>query len=176
MPFSCDTLKLTHAEERLGRMINDYRHSKNLPPVPFSASLSLVARIHARDLYENYKYGGRCNLHSWSQSPYWSSCCYTPDHKLAECIWNKPRELTSYTGDGFEISYYQSDETIGSNLLPEMALKGWKASKGHHDVIVNKNKWRDVEWKAMGMAVYRGYVLVWFGEQEDNAGPPLLLH
>ncbi|MDD2527831.1 MAG: CAP domain-containing protein [Lentimicrobiaceae bacterium] len=176
LPFKCDTLRITHAEEALGQMINSYRQSKNLPPVPFSAALSLVARLHAIDLAENYRPGGRCNLHTWSKSPYWSSCCYTPDHRNAACMWDKPRELTSYTGDGFEIAYYTSDETVPDIVLAEMALKGWKSSRGHHEIIINRGKWHNVDWKAMGIGMYRGYAIIWFGELTDEAGSPRLLH
>lgn len=175
-PAKCDTLRLTLAEEELGQMINSYRQSKNLPSIPFSASLSLVARTHAIDLSENYKPGGRCNLHTWSKSRYWSSCCYTPDHRKAECMWDKPRELTSYKGDGFEIAYYTSDETTAGKLLAQMALKGWKTSRGHNDIIINQGKWHDVDWKAMGIGVYKGYAVIWFGELTDEAGEPRLLH
>ena len=45
-----------------------------------------------------------CNLHSWSDKGPWSACCYTPDHAQAQCMWDKPSELTNYPGNGYEIS------------------------------------------------------------------------
>jgi hypothetical protein len=46
------------------------------------------------------------NLHSWSVSTYWSGGAYTSDHKYPEIMWNKPGELTDFTGNGYENAYY----------------------------------------------------------------------
>lgn len=91
-------------------------------------------------------------------------------------MWDKPRELTLYAGDGFEIAFYTSDETTPDKLLAEMALNGWKTSRGHNDIIINRGKWRNVDWKAMGIGICRGYAVIWFGELTDEAGAPRLLH
>ncbi len=168
-----DTLSLTSAELELARQINDYRKSRDLQPIPLSASLSLVARVHVHDLSDNYQSGRNCNLHSWSSSGYWSSCCYTSDHRRAACMWDKPRELTDYTGDGYEIGFYSNFEYSSDAGLVADALAGWKSSRGHHELIVNKGKWATSEWKAMGVGVYGGFVVVWFGEQIDQAGGPI---
>ncbi|MFH1122001.1 MAG: CAP domain-containing protein [Bacteroidota bacterium] len=170
-----DTLRLNEAEVGLAGLINDYRNSRNLPDVKLSASLSLVARMHVYDLARNYRHGSRCNLHSWSGDGHWSSCCYTGDHRKASCMWNKPRELSAYKGDGYEIAFYSNfnyDSPVG---IVEDALAGWKTSRGHHELIVNLGKWATAEWKAMGVGVYGGFVLVWFGEQSDPAGEPMVL-
>jgi hypothetical protein len=169
-----DTLELNEAEIELARQINDYRKSKDLKPIPLSASLSLVARIHVYDLSENYVYGRNCNLHSWSSSGYWSSCCYTSDHRRAACMWDKPRELTDYKGDGYEIAFYSTYEYSSVAGQIADAIGGWKTSRGHNELIVNKGKWTTSEWKAMGVGVYGGFVVVWFGEHVDQAGGPII--
>lgn len=169
-----DTLTLNEAEIELAKQINDYRRSRDLSPIALSASLSLVARVHVVDLSENYAYGKSCNLHSWSSSGYWSSCCYTSDHRRAACMWNKPRELTDYKGDGYEIAFYSNYEYSSVAGQIADAISGWKSSRGHNELIVNKGKWTTSEWKAMGVGVHGGFIVVWFGEQVDQSGGPII--
>jgi len=170
--FKTDTICLNQSEVALARMLNRYRADHKLPEIKLSAALSLVARQHVYDLSKSYRQGSRCNLHSWSQSRYWSSCCYTPDHRRASCMWDKPRELTNYTGDGYEIAFYSNYDYAHPDGLSEDALEGWKKSKGHNELIVNKGKWTTSKWKAMGVGVYGGFVVVWFGEVADPNGEP----
>jgi hypothetical protein len=77
-------------------------------------------------------------------------------------MWDKPRELTWYTGDGYEIAYWSS-----AGASAEEALKGWKKSNGHNTVIINGGVWRDAQWKAIGIAIQGEYAVVWFGKEED---------
>ncbi len=161
-------INLTPTELELYRQICEYRAQKGLPEVKLSKSLCFVARTHAEDQIANHKYGSRCNLHSWSKNGNWSSCCYTPDHKKAACMWDKPRELTNYTGDGYEISFYSTFRFNSPEATAKDILNGWKKSSGHNEVIINKNTWKKVEWKAMGVAVYGDYSNVWFGKEADN--------
>lgn len=163
---------ISQAEQELYRLINEYRVQKGLPAVEISASLCFVAQTHARDQAENFNQGQRCNMHSWSDKGKWSPCCYTPDHKKAKCMWDKPRELTGYLGEGFEISFFS---TYQYNTLADQAkdiLAGWKKSVNHNDVIINKNIWKKMEWKAIGVGIYGGYADVWFGSEPDPAGKP----
>lgn len=163
---------LTPFEESLANKINAYRRQKNLPDVPLSRSLTYVAQMHARDLAKYYRQSKRCNLHSWSENGRWTSCCYTSDHRKASCMWNKPRELTNYTGDGFEIAFYSTYTYTSPNNFADDILKGWKGSKGHNQLIINGGIWKDVDWKAMGIGVYGEYSVVWFGELPDSAEIP----
>lgn len=172
--FRADTLILNDAELELAVQLNDYRRSRGLKAIELSASLSLVARIHVYDLSENYQPGQACNLHSWSSGGYWSSCCYTTDHSRAACMWDKPRELSGYTGDGYEIAFFSNYGYSSPAGQAADALSGWKSSKGHHDLIVNKGKWDTSDWKAMGVGVFGGFVVVWFGELPDPAGKPMI--
>lgn len=163
---------LTQTELALYKLINEYRAQKGLPGVKLSAQLSFVARTHAKDQSENFKDGGRCNMHSWSNKGNWSSCCYTPDHKKAKCMWDKPRELTNYTGDGFEISFYSTYNYASPADYAKDILAGWKKSPGHNEVIINKSIWKDMKWQAIGIGIYGEYADVWFGVLEDSAGEP----
>ena len=81
---------LSEQEQELYNLIMEYRAQKKLPPIPLSKSLTFVARTHAKDLGDNRPDIKKCNMHSWSKKGNWTSCCYTSDHKKAECMWNKP--------------------------------------------------------------------------------------
>jgi len=168
LPENC----ITPSEASLYKLINEYRRQKGLPAVRLSVSLSYVARAHAKDQTENYKQSKRCNMHSWSSKGEWTACCYTADHKQSECMWNKPRELTNYQGDGYEISFWSTYNYDSPEAFAKDILEGWKKSQGHNDVIVNKSIWKGVSWKAMGVGVYGEYTNVWFGKEEDSAGEP----
>jgi hypothetical protein len=163
---------LNKTEETMAASLNQYRRKKGLKPVPLSVSLSWVARKHVEDLAVHYEYGSECNLHSWSQNEAWTSCCYDNGHKDAECMWDKPRELTSYTGDGYEIAFFSTHDYENALSFVNDALEGWKTSPGHHDVILNRGKWRTAEWNAMGIGANDEFIVVWFGEKKDSAGPP----
>jgi hypothetical protein len=163
---------LSPAELQLYKDINEYRRQKGLPEVKLSVSLCYVARTHAKDQTENFKNGGRCNMHSWSDKGKWSSCCYTPDHKKGQCMWDKPRELTNYQGDGYEISFWSNFESVTIADQAKDILDGWKRSPGHNDVIINRNIWKAVKWNAIGVGIYNEYADVWFGEETDDAGEP----
>lgn len=144
-------------------MVMRYRQDFNLPVIPISESLTIVAQTHVKDLMNNNPNKGNCNLHSWSDKGDWTSCCYTPDHISASCVWNKPRELTSYSAAGYEIAFWSSSGATAKN-----ALNGWKKSKGHNALIINKDNWYDNNWKAIGIGIFGNYAVIWFGEMPEN--------
>ncbi|HNX44151.1 MAG TPA: CAP domain-containing protein [Bacteroidales bacterium] len=167
-----ENICLSDAEQWLARLINEYRKENHLKPVAISRSLSFVAHTHACDLAENYKHSDECNMHSWSDSGNWSACCYTHDHKQARCMWDKPRELTGYPANGYEISFYTTRKYSSPQALAADILKGWKESKSHNEVILNKGIWKSVAWKAMGIGINENFATVWFGEIADPEGVP----
>jgi uncharacterized protein YkwD len=153
---------LTQEETNLYNLIMQYRAEKGLPSIPLSTSLTFVAKTHARDLANYSPDKGNCNMHSWSRNGDWTSCCYTRDHAKAKCMWTKPQELTNYTGYGYEIAYWTSE-----TATPRGALASWKTSSGHNGVIINKGIWKTHPWQAIGIGMYKGYAVVWFGEEKD---------
>ncbi len=161
---------VSEEEYRLYLLINEYRVERGLPALPLSYSLCLVAGAHAWDLHNNRPDKGKCNMHSWSDQGPWTACCYTDDHKQAECLWMKPSELTDYEGFGYEVSYYSSLTAIEHDDIAAAALKGWKGSPGHNQIIINRNAWKRMSWQAMGVGIYGNYTVVWFGEYRDPAG------
>ena len=151
-------------EKKLYDLIMAYRKEKGLSVIPLSEKLTRVAQLHAKDLSENHNpNNGKCNLHSWSKKGKWTACCYTDDHKQARCMWDKPREISGYNSNGYEISYFSS---IGANA--EEGLTGWKKSPGHNRVIINDGTWNQITWKAIGIGFYKEYGVVWFGALEDE--------
>jgi uncharacterized protein YkwD len=155
---------LSAEEMKLWKMFNAYRVSNKLPRVPLSSAMTLVAQAHANDLDENFDYqpGSECNMHSWSSNGEWTSCCYTSDHKQAECMWNKPMEIARFDAVGFENAHFNSAGATSAS-----ALEGWKKSPGHHAVMINLGQWKKVEWKAVGIGIKGKYAVMWFAEKED---------
>lgn len=156
---------ISSEEQKLYQLLNEHRNQYGLQAIPLSVSLTNVAQTHVRDLsnYPPSQYG-QCNLHSWSDNGPWSSCCYTPDHAQAQCMWSKPKELTSYTGAGYEIS------AMATTMSAQTALNIWKASSGHNAVMINQSTWAGVTWNAVGVGINNNYAVIWFGEEKDPAG------
>ena len=128
-----------------------------------------VARTHVNDLLAHPEIAqAPCNLHSWSLgSPLFGGCCYTEDQAQAQCMWDKPRQITTpwgaqaYTGDGFEIA-------AQGEITPQQALTLWQNSAPHLEVIQNAGIWSDISpWPAMGCGLQGGFAVVWFGSVAD---------
>ncbi|XOF32532.1 MAG: CAP domain-containing protein [Candidatus Electrothrix sp. YB6] len=152
-------------EEKLYSLINNHRKQHGLSFIPLSKSLSYVAKTHVKDLAAHPP-AGKCNKHSWSDSDLWTSCCYTDNHAQKRCMWNKPKNLTNYRGNGYEISY--GGRKIKATA--KRALQSWKSSRFHNAVILNRKIWADKNWKSIGIGIFEDYAVVWFGEKVDPDG------
>jgi hypothetical protein len=162
-----DNFCITHEEYRLFKLISDLRKSEGLSAIPLSSSLSYVARIHVRDLNDNRPDTSYCNLNSWSDKAFWTSCChsrFTPD---PDCILGKPAELTDYNGEGHELVYWDSEAA-----LPDTVYQFWLTIDGAVDMFLNRQKWAMYTWNAMGVGIYNGYASVWLGDEADPASEP----
>ena len=175
-------ITLSSEEELLYNLIMEYRKENGLPPIPLSKSLTFVAQTHAKDLDTPGVVTGICNGHSWSANGNWKSCCYTANHKQAQCVWDKPRELTCvsdkppelacYRGNGYEIATGYTN--LDGSMNAKDALISWKGSPGHNAAIVNGGPWGR-PWKAIGVGISRHFATVWFGheaESEFSSPPP----
>lgn len=162
------TQSLSEEEKKLYDKIMEYRKEKNLPPIPLSKSLTIVAQEHVKDLVNNKPDLGDCNTHSWSSKGNWTACCYTSDHKEAACMWNKPSELTPYNGKGYEIACGSNDCCSDFVMTSEYALMKWQGSPGHNAVIINSGRWKKIKWQAIGIGIYKGFAVVWFGKELDE--------
>ena len=81
-------------------------------------------------------------------------------------MWDKPREIAGYAGSGYEIAYYSS-----GGASAKEGLDGWKVSPGHNPLLINSGIWKSLQWRAMGVAIYKEYGLVWFGDVTDDLTP-----
>ncbi len=147
---------LSAEESRLYNLINAYRKQKRLKPIPLSRSLSFVARKHVVDLGNKVKK----LTHGWSDCAYDASDPET----FEPCMWGKPKELTGYKGAGYECAY----GAFGFDADAAGALKSWKSSKYHNDVILNTGMWKKYNWKSLGVGIYKGFAVIWFGEEVDE--------
>ena len=161
-----ETSPVSAEEKKLYDSVMAYRASRGRASIPLSKSLTHVAKVHVMDLETNQPNKGICNLHSWSDKGPWTPCCYTADHAKASFMWSKPRELTTYPGQGYEIAHSHSDRATAAG-----ALKGWIQSPAHHNVILNQDIWQR-KWNAIGIGIQGKYAVIWFGNEIDPAGPP----
>ncbi|MBK9191666.1 MAG: hypothetical protein IPM77_09200 [Crocinitomicaceae bacterium] len=169
--YTIDNMTLSEEEKKLYVLLTGYRQMNELEKIPLSRSLTYVAQMHCMDLENNAPDKNTCNAHSWSESEKWTGCCYTPDHKMSNCMWSKPGEMTPYQGYGFEIACGSSDDLYKSFVMTaEYALHAWKESTGHNNVILNKENWENLTWNAVGVGIYKGFACVWFGRETDPAG------
>jgi hypothetical protein len=150
---------ITPAEDSLIKMINNYRQLNGLGALQPSKSLCYVAHVHARDLFHNKPCKVPCGLHSWSDQGRWTACCYS----------DKDPRYACYKGKGYELAYWEKDVTS-----PSEPFTMWISHNISSDMLLNWGSWKARYWKVVGAAVYRGYVLVWLGEENDNAGVPVV--
>ena len=156
-----DSLCASAEEVKLFLLINEHRRTHNVPPLPLSRSLSYVARVHAMDLTQYRPDFGECNLHSWSSNGTWTACCYATDKDRIKCMTEKPRQLTNYKFKAWEMAY-----EAGEPARAVDALDLWVAIGVTNDYLLNTGKWIK-PWKALGIAIYGEYAIVWFGEGDD---------
>lgn len=163
------------AEAALLAGINEYRGEHGLEPIAISRALTLVARLHVRDLALNHPDRGRdargepANLHSWSGQGSWRAVAYTDDHAHAREMWAKPREITggAYSANAYELAYESS-----GRAEPPGVLASWVASPGHSDVLLERGRWQGKRWPALGAGIYGSYAVIWLGELPDPQGEP----
>jgi uncharacterized protein YkwD len=81
-------------------------------------------------------------------------------------MWDKPYELTPYVEYGYEIAC----GAAGFDIDAGTALECWKGSPPHNEVILNQGIWSTDTWNSIGVGVYGGYAVVWFGKEADPCG------
>lgn len=149
-------------------MINQLRVQNNLPIIALSRSLSYVAKLHVYDLQLNKQDTSICNAHSWSDKGKWTPCCYNSYVMKNNCMWDKPKELTTYNFRGYELVY--NEEGIVS---ADSVFKIWKSSEVVLDMLLSRDIHSDKKWLAIGIGVSENYVSVWFGQRPDPTPKPI---
>lgn len=143
-------------EKELLRLVNEYRAQHNLPVVPFSNALSLVANRHLLDLKANIK----STSHSWSNCPY-----DIKNESTWNCVFNAPQRLgTDYTGRGYENVY----RNIHQNATPPLAIAAWKNSPPHNALLINQTFFKNDVYDACGIAIDGNFAVLWFGTQKGG--------
>lgn len=151
----------TEDETALYNLISEYRRINNLPAIPFSRSLSYLARLHATDLSANRPDFGGCNPHSWSARGAWKPFCYARDPNRVQLMNEKPKEITGYKGKGWEMVYSSGEEARAAE-----AFDLWISLDVTKDYLLNTGKWLK-PWKAIGIGFFGDYACVWFGDTDD---------
>lgn len=130
-------------------LINSYRAEYSLPPVSLDSSLNRVALAHAVDFVEKVKTG---NGHMWSDGC-WGVCA------------TERAMVYGYPEPAAEIAHYHYPDPSIWTCTPECAFNDWKKSKHHNDAILNKCAGCENMWRSVGIAIYKGFACVWFGEK-----------
>lgn len=166
-----DTLSIspTADESLLITMVNEMRRQNFLQPIPYSAELCKVARVHIADLIKYKPQDRGCSLHSWSGGGKWTACCNTKEIFGIECMKSKPREITGYKGDGYELIYWGEDKAT-----PDEAAALWKQVDASSEMILSQGKWKGYDWKALGVGIQDGYAILWLGDSISTASNPKL--
>lgn len=164
---SVEEVCLSESEVKLAEAINLFRKQNKLPEIPLSASLSFVAKAHVWDLQTNNPDTSICTSASWSNKGNWTPCCFNSYVLKYDCMWDKPKELTSYPFRGYELVYF--DESI---VQPDSIFQVWKSSYETIDMFLTRNQHGDKKWLAMGLAIGENYVSLWFGQRNDPVGVP----
>ena len=164
IPYGNDSVisGITQNETILFNMINDMRRQGKMQLIPLSDKLCKVAHIHIDDLLASKPQEKGCSLHSWSASGNWSACCHTKDPSGIQCMKSKPKEITGYSGNGYELIYWGED-----NATPSEASALWQQVDASADMIMCRGKWKGYDWKAMGVGIKNGYAVLWLGDKTD---------
>ncbi|HPE43182.1 MAG TPA: SPOR domain-containing protein [Bacteroidales bacterium] len=165
--FQADQVCLSQAEFRLAELINNFRKENRKPVLPLSSALSFVAQTHLKDLQENHPDTSICLTASWSDKGSWTACCYNKYIVNQECMWSKPKELTSYPFRGYELSYFQEEI-----ITVDSVFKLWLKSEETIDMLLTTGSQSAKRWETMGLGVSENYISVWFGQRADAAGKP----
>jgi hypothetical protein len=144
-------------ELELFKAVNEYRHSNGLAPLRLSPPLSRLGNRRMLDLDQNMK----SITHSWS------NCRYDiNDESTWPCLIASPTRLNvGYTGNGYETLY----RTTGK-AEPTTALAAWKKSSLHSSIILNKDKFANMPWEEIGVAIDGQYACLWFGYRPVQTG------
>jgi len=154
-------------ETILYNMINDMRRQNNMTAIPLSYDLCKVAHVHINDLMVSKPQEKGCSLHSWSAKGKWTECCNTKDAAGLQCMKSKPMEITGYPGNGYELIYWEEE-----NATPADAAQLWQQIDASADMLLSRGKWKNYQWKAMGVGLTDGYAVLWLGDKADNVIDP----
>jgi len=165
--FDYENVCLNSQEQKLAKLINDFRKENKKSSLPLSKALTIVAKTHVADLQNNRPDTSICLTGSWSNKGNWTPCCYNKYIVKEDCMWDKPKELTKYPFRGYELSYFE--EGI---IQVDSLFSIWMTSEETKDMLLTNGNFSSKKWETMGLAVGENYACVWFGQRTDGAGAP----
>ncbi len=143
--------EISPMEKELYKIVNEYRAQNNLPQIPISEALSVLANRHLLDISFNIK----SFTHGWSNCPY-----NIDDNDTWDCVFEAPKRLkVGYNDKGYENLFRNN----GGNATPALALAAWKKSPLHNGLILNLENWKNTKFDAFGIAINGNLAALWFG-------------
>lgn len=164
-----DDFCISADDNKLLESINQFLVENGKKDLDYSISLSYVAKLHVNDLLQNHPDTSVCNLSSWSNKGEWTDCCYQKYVPNQDCMWEKPKELTSFKYRGYEMAFY-FEEDFNSDTVMQLLL----SSNAAIDMLLTKGDYSKKNWVCMGVALNNKYASIWFAQRADNAGKPKL--
>lgn len=164
-----DKFCISVAEDQLHNRINQFRIENGKTNIENSISLSYVAKLHVDDLLENHPDTSICNLSSWSDKGEWTACCYNSYVPNPDCMWDKPKEITSFKYRGYELALYFEDDFDVDTVMQLI-----QSSKEARDMILTNGNYGQKKWICGGIGINEHYVSIWFAQRPDREGNPII--
>lgn len=162
-----DDFCISGVENQLFERINIFLTENGKKPLELSKSLSYVAKTHVNDLEQNHPDTSVCNLSSWSDKGTWTACCYNPYVPNPDCMWDKPKELTSFQYRGYELALYFEEE-FNTDTIMQLLY----SSNQVLDMLLTKGDYSSKKWICIGLGINDNYTSIWFAQRTDKAGEP----
>jgi len=162
-----DKFCISVTEDQLFKKINQFRIENGKTSIENSISLSYVAKLHVDDLLENQPDTSICNLSSWSDKGEWSACCYNSYVPNPDCMWDKPKEITSFKYRGYELALFFEDDFDADSVMQLI-----QSSKEARDMILTNGNYKQKKWVCGGFGINEHYVSIWFAQRPDKEGSP----
>ncbi len=164
---SIEDFCISENDKALFEKINTYRESQGFKALKLSRALCYVANTHVKDLYFNNPDRRGCSMHSWSDKGRWKPMCFRSFDPNYKGMTAKPKELTYYRTDAYEMIYFSN-----INASAEEILKQWTELETSKAMLHQEGKWKKYNWSSIGVSTFKGYTAVWLGVGNDTGLAP----
>lgn len=162
---------LTEDEDRLLRLVNQYRRQNGLVSIRSSIWMTTTAQWHAWDLSANDPTTATCTLRSWSNArpDLWVPVCYTADHAQWNQMVFKPRQISGFNFPGFGYEIVVRGPFAG----PEAALLAMIADPETNAMLLETGDWANSSYRGLGTGMVGDHATVWLTSDTDHEGAPV---